>query len=161
VFFSFLVATRARYGVSVDLEDLVPCSPHSVREIVGVSAVVSRLHVINSVAFDSAPYSREVASLLEALNGCLPACAQPKMPASEPREDEPDYATDNTEHYDVDGCKIFKILIRGEKVVPHPIPATAETNPAEDARIDQEEHKRLVIVYTDTGCEPRAMMVHL
>jgi hypothetical protein len=153
-FLAFFGARDAREDVLVHVEELLAVRGQGDALAGGVLVDVGLVH--------AAAQRGEVAGLLEAFYGRLPARGQVDVPTAEGANDEPDDAGDDAQHDVVDGHQALDVGgVGGKDLLPHPGARGGEAEEAEEGGVDEEEQEGLVVVQADAGGQPGAVVVHL
>lgn len=82
------------------------------------------------------------------------------MPSRESCDDDTDNTREDSEQDVVDGHKGLCVCALAEDLAPYPCGRSGKAHPTEDAEVDEEEDKGLVVAEADTGSEPGTVVVH-
>ena len=150
---ALLGAGDAGEGVLVHLEQLPAVRGPGAGTAGGAAVDVGLAHGVAQ--------GREVARLLEALDGRLAADGQEDVVAGEGADDQADDAGDDAQHDEVDGHEGVDVGGLAEHLDPDPGARGGEAEPAEEGGVDEEEQEGLVVAQADARGQPGAVVVHL
>jgi len=117
--------------------------------------------LVNKGLLHAFSQGRQVASLLEALDGSLTARSKVYMPPRKSANDDGDDSCHDGQHDVVDGHEGLDGRVLDCDLAPDPGGRSHKGAYAKQGRIDEEEQEGLVVAQADAGGEPGTVVIHL
>lgn len=150
---TFFRSGDAGQSVCVDLAQVVAHAQSAIGLVLDIIAVIE-------LVFHRVSQGRQVACLFQTFYRGLALDCQPQVPRGESCNHNANDSGQHGEEDVVDGHKGLGVLAVAEHLAPDPRGRRGKAGPAEEAQVEEKEHKGLVVAEADAGGEPGAVVVH-